>query len=289
MELYAERLRLAAQADAEARGESLWTAEIPPEALVKLKRAWKNACVDVIPTNQYGTSANTLIAEALEVSLGLESNGLDDAGSRLRFANSTPEVLSVLEAMDMAFDEEGLLEGDSAQQFFRSEVNRIFEAHRVAFRLVEGQIIPVESFEMNAAVVFPALYLLHGHAEFASGEKAYMKALQEIRVGDAGDAITDAATALQETLEALGCEGRTLGPLIASAKRRGLFSARDSRLTDAIAAFAQWAAAERNEGEAHHYTESDLSDAWLMVHVVGALIVRLAQASNRAVPTPFTE
>src|SRR5690242_19669953 len=40
MELYAERLRLAAQAEAEAGGESLWTKTIPKEARVKIFFAW---------------------------------------------------------------------------------------------------------------------------------------------------------------------------------------------------------------------------------------------------------
>jgi hypothetical protein len=284
VELYAERLRLAAQADAESRGESLWTSEIAPEVLVKLRRAWTNACVDVISTDPYTPPANNSIAEALEVSLGVESGAFDDAGSMLRFANGTPAVLSILEAMDESLGEDGLIDGDSAQQFLRSEVNRILESHRVAFRLVEGTIIPVESFEMHAAVVLPTLYLLHGHAELAGGEKAYMKALQEIRVGDAGDAVTDAGTALQETLEALGCDGNTLGRLITSAKNRGLLGARDSRLTDAIEGFAHWAAAERNGGEAHHAVEAELSDAWLMVHVVGALIIRLTDPALRGTP-----
>jgi hypothetical protein len=39
---------------------------------------------------------------------------------------------------------------------------------------------------------------------------------------------------------------------------------------------ARWAAKERNEGEAHPYTDAELDDAWLMVHVVGGPIVRLA-------------
>lgn len=184
MELYAERLRLAAQADSEARGESLWTAEIAREVRVKLARAWKNACSGVISTDPYADPVSTFIAEVLEVSLGLESQTMViDAASMPRYASNTPEVLSVIEAMDMTFGADGLIEGDSAQRFFRSEVNRIFEAHRVAYRLVDGQIIPADSMELNAAVVLPTLYLLHGHAELANGEKAYMKALQEIRAG----------------------------------------------------------------------------------------------------------
>lgn len=55
------------------------------------------------------------------------------------------------------------------------------------------------------------------------------RALGEISNGKPGDAITDAGTALQETLTALGCDGNNLGALIKSAKAKGLLAAHDAR------------------------------------------------------------
>jgi hypothetical protein len=94
----------------------------------------------------------------------------------------------------------------------------------------------------------------------------------------------DAGRALGETLEALGCEGRNLGALIASARKRGLLGEHDHRRTGAIEQALDWVAAEHNDGEAHHVTDAHRSDAWLMVHVVGALIIRLAESSGKGVP-----
>jgi hypothetical protein len=161
-----------------------------------------------------------------------------------------------------------------APELLRSEVNRIFSGHAIAFRLTElGRIVDVESQELNDAVVAPALHLLNTNRRFASAEKAYQDSLTELRDGDAGDAITDAGTALQEVLKALGCTGNTLGDLLKSAKKTGLIRPTDAPLTDAV---IQWVAAVRNHGEAHTADHGySLADAWMVVHVVGALMIRL--------------
>ena len=52
MELYAERLRLAALADAEARGESFWTSDIPVEAGAKIVFAWSDLPTQMSPRRQ---------------------------------------------------------------------------------------------------------------------------------------------------------------------------------------------------------------------------------------------
>ena len=119
-----------------------------------------------------------------------------------------------------------------------------------------------------------------------AAQTAYRNALREISDDNADDAVTDAGTALQETLETLGCDGQSLGQLITSAKRKGLLGSHDKRMTDGIELVLRWAAKERNEGEARHAVRTELSDAWLMVHVVGALIVRLADNTLRGTPQP---
>lgn len=51
---------------------------------------------------------------------------------------------------------------------------------------------------------------------------------------------------------------------------------------DGVRRFLHWAASERNQNsDAHRYSEAPIEDAWLMVHVVGALIVRLASGESR--------
>lgn len=124
----------------------------------------------------------------------------------------------------------------------------------------------------------PTLYLLRSQPRFASAEMAYQKALGELRNRDAGDAITDAATALQDVLLALGCAGNALGPLLKSAKSKGLLKGSDTPLTEAVAKAVDWVSATRGEGEAHTGDpDISMSDAWMVVHVVGALAIRLTE------------
>lgn len=147
-------------------------------------------------------------------------------------------------------------------------VNRVLDQERLLFRMVEGKLIPRTSQELHAEVVEPTLRLLHRDGRFAAVEAAYQSALREIVV-DPSDAITDAGTALQELLEELGFDGNSLGDLLKSAKKRGALARHDDKLID-------WVAADRStKGDAHHTSDATPEDAWLTVHVVGALILRL--------------
>ena len=171
---------------------------------------------------------------------------------------------------------------ESAPERFRQEVNRIFLAHIVGFHLHQNShLVPIDSHEMHTAVVEPTLYLLHSQPQFAAAEAAYQKALAELRVRDAGDAITDAGVALQEVLTALGCEGNALGDLLKSARKIGLIQGKDTPLTETIGRTVDWVASMRNQGEAHKGNpEVGMPDAWMVVHVVGALIRRLSEAGG---------
>ena len=144
-----------------------------------------------------------------------------------------------------------------------------------------SRLVEVESHDTHNAAVVPTLYLLHSQPQFAAAETAYQKALGELRNRDAGDAVTDAATALQDVLTALECEGRALGDLLRSATRKGLLKGNDTPLTDALGKVADWVAAKRNQGEAHQGDpDIDMNDAWMVVHVVGALIIRLTEQAG---------
>lgn len=69
-----------------------------------------------------------------------------------------------------------------------------------------------------------------------------------------------------------------LGPLIDDALRKGLLAPHDKKLAD-------WVSADRTTtGDAHRHSEATESDAWLTVHVVGALIVRLADSGRPRSP-----
>lgn len=72
-------------------------------------------------------------------------------------------------------------------------------------------------------------------------------------------------------LTLLGCEGNALGPLIASAQKKGVLTGYDVKLV------AEWVSADRSEkGDAHKAASVSREDAWFTVHVVGALLLRLS-------------
>jgi hypothetical protein len=165
---------------------------------------------------------------------------------------------------------------------FVKVTNEIFAQERVGWEIIGGRMIEIHSKELHEAAIEPALRLLHGR-EFAKADKAYRDALEELSQGRAADAITDAGTALQEALTSLGCEGNQLGDLIRSAKKKGLLATHDDPLTQAIEKLMHWVAADRSQmGDAHHATDASREDAWLIVHVVGAIIVRLASGTPRS-------
>lgn len=167
---------------------------------------------------------------------------------------------------------------------FTNGVRVVLREHRIAYDFIEGKMIEMESQELHHEVVIPVLRLLSGRSGWKLVESAYQDALSELARGAADDAITDAGTALQQSLEILGCEGNALGPLIKSAKSKGLLGGHDENLMAGVEKFLQWSSAERsNGGDSHHSSDSNLDDAWLMVHVVGALILRLTAGPRASV------
>lgn len=270
---FSERKREAEAAAREAAGESLWTEHIPRPARVRIAAEWQ------AHLNRLGYGGE----EALE----------NDALSLLKFMvgatpirvspnswqsiEDTDVLLTQLEAVIAAFNVRHV---DTTG--FQQWINDVFASHRVAFKMVDREFVPISSDELHVEVVEPALRLL-ADSRFTLAHDAYMKALKEIANDDPGDSITDAATALQETLNALGVRGGSLGAQWTNAKKQGLLTGHDQRLADGIDKFVDWASAERNtNSDAHKHTDADRSDAWLMVHVVGALIVRLAGPRPRS-------
>ena len=203
--------------------------------------------------------------------------------------NCTDEMYpTVVEVVVRALDalDESILGGppyaNSLGRTFARDANEIFAQERVGWEVVDGRMIEIQSTELHHSVVEPALRLLH-RGQFASADKAYREALGELADGKPWDAITDAGTALQETLSALGCEGNQLGDLIRSARTKGLLAPHDEPLGQAIDRILQWVAADRSQmGDSHHATSASPEDGWLIVHVVGAIIVRLASGGTRA-------
>jgi hypothetical protein len=248
----------------------------------RLKKAWGR-------TNNLSDISMHRLAE-----LGFDLDG--DLHSYMIHSATDGEIRDAIEAWFLAV--EGRLQADapavalSAMEICamacEGRVNEILDAANVSYRLEGTLTVDRASIELHATTVEPSLSLLAGHPELRRVEAAYQKALVELRPGgDAGDAITDAAAALQEMLLALGAGGNALGPLLKSARTRGLLGPYDSKLGAGVELIGEWVSADRSgRGDAHAPSGAVDDDAWLAVHVVGALIVRLAARLTSAETDP---
>lgn len=169
-----------------------------------------------------------------------------------------------------------------AESHFVKEMNDLLRKYRIRFVLADDQMTPVSSFELHQSVIEPALRLLRNSPGWEKVESAYREALDEIRDGKPDNAITDASRALEEALKVIGCDGNSLGKKIKSGIKLGLITAHDEEMLNEVEKVMHWVSADRSEkGDAHPSGEADLSDAWFHVHIVGAILVRLNEASNR--------
>jgi hypothetical protein len=280
--LFSRRKRLRELAEAEARGETFWTSAFNRKARTRLMYAAGGASAGSI---QAVAEQARLLILSDEGEHFLASASLHPAEDFSKYFFVAPDDVmpTVIESIFTAMSglaSSGFYFGLRPWDFVNS-VQEIIAEERIAYDFSDGKMVPVESKEMHQAVVEPALQLLH-NPKFAKAEKAYRHALEELSKGTPGDAITDAGTALQETLTTLGCDGNSLGPLIKSAKAKGLLAAHDIRMTQAIEDVMGWVSADRSEkGDMHKADESEKEDAWFTIHVVGAIIVRLVGASRR--------
>lgn len=279
--LHARRKRLRDLAEREGQGESFWTEEFFNSTrgrIVQIMRSFNG-------NQAYSALARELI---------LEDEGVFDLGHPKAYdwydfeqyaLTCDDEMMpTVVEAWAVAAQDEVLNQKWRSQPFeeYEGRVNVVLREDRISFELVNGEMVPFASRELHAEVVVPTLNLLSGAEGWSSVETAYQNALAEIAAGNAEDAITDAGTALQEALTQLGCDGNALGPLIKSAKTKGLLSNHDGPMLDAIYKVADWVSADRsNNGDAHNARQAHVDDAWLIVHIVGALILRLSKATAR--------
>lgn len=288
MPTYKERKRLADLARRESAGESFWTQELSKRTRTKVLHA-----IDLLTSdgNRWGQDplecarARVVRDEGMNCLVSINFRVHDDIYEGIRNLEEDL-VLSIVEALVSCFrtcanpyreDTPGCW-----SQVFASLVNQVFVAERFAAEIVGEELVPFSSRELHVEVVEPTLTLLAGRDGWGQIEAAYQDALREIAADHPADAITDAGRSLQLALGTIGAEGNSLGPLIKSAKVKGLLAPHDSKLLDGIESLMHWVSADRSEtGEAHKAGTEDRSDAWLAVHVVGALLLRLAAETQR--------
>lgn len=74
------------------------------------------------------------------------------------------------------------------------------------------------------------------------------------------------------------CHGNTLSKKMADARSKGVLAPQDSPLAEALNRIGAWIEAERSaSGDTHNAHPASREDGWFVVHVVGALIRRLAE------------
>ena len=274
--LHSRRQRLAKIAEGEANGESFWISTFDDRVRRRTLQWFERGITSTQSRRDHFETARRLI---------LHEEGLQDLGFSVypssdmeQFLLGGPQemVPTAIEALTAPLRYQALA-------LFTEHVNLVLREDRVSWELIGGEMIPFESREMHESIVRPVLSLLGNRPDLDKVETAYGAALAEIANGNPADAITDAGTALQETLVGIGAQGNALGPLISSAKKLNLFAGHDSTLLKSLEGALHWASADRSEkGDAHHTSDADVQDAWLTVHIVGALILRLTKGPPRA-------
>jgi hypothetical protein len=286
--LHFQRRKYAERAAREAAGESFWTKTFDDSARTRILHSFKDAvgAPGSITSNEYYILAHGLILRSAGL-LYLVRQDFDPATDLLNYLLKCPDdmVPSVVEAMSIVCNDDRIRSRthnwDSS--VFDQMVNRILREHRIGYELSDCKMIEFSSRELHVEVVVPTLQLLAGRPDLARVESAYQAALGEISKGESANAITDAGTALQEMLTALGCSGNALGPLIKSAREKGLLASHDSPLVNAVDKILNWVSADRSElGDAHEVSSATVDDAWFTVHIVGAILLRLSKPALRS-------
>lgn len=280
------RKRLAELAAREAAGESLWTDKFDDSVRTKILYAWRDSVGNDRNMELFAVPARNAILrdEGLHY---LHERSLRPVDDFLNYLLACPDemVPTVVEVMAAGFaNDRRVYDANvwATRDIFKTRLESILREHRITYELIDGQMVEFSSREMHVAVTVPVLSLLGGRKELVGAESAYKDALDEISKGKPSDAITDAGTALQEVLTALGCSGNALGPLIKSARANNLLASHDNLLAEAITKAMHWVSADRSEsGDAHGAGSATVADAWLIVHITGALILRLAADGDK--------
>lgn len=294
--LYKRRRELAALEERERQGESFWTEAFSLETRNRLTLALAESSGGH-DFRVLDAAMRLLLSDLGQLSLYPRGSGAShDHFFRYLKECDDDMVPSIIEAFmeghAIAFEQaaarhafsSGIAHSSSRIPFdaaLTHDINRILLEDRIAFELIDGEMVPFASRELHVEVVEPVLRLI-ATPGWERIEKSYQNALSEIARGDGADAITDAGTALQEALMHLGADGNQLGNLTTSAVRKGIITSHDAPLLQAIDKACRWVSADRsNSGDTHNADEAGVKDAWFTVHIVGAILLRLSDGGAR--------
>ena len=123
---------------------------------------------------------------------------VEDLGQFVLQDATTPELMDVIDgaARGVIVSQDRYI-GPNVMDKFRATMRQRMREHKLAYDIVEGQVVEKDVEELHRAVVVPALTLLHGRSRFKDAERQYREALDELAKANWADAITDANAAVE--------------------------------------------------------------------------------------------
>lgn len=286
--LPSEQLRRRRLAEEEARGKPVWDDTVEPAVARRINAAlheMTNAAERVFQQadrhrqiNAYSDAGASSMQEALGGG-GSNADRLDAVGAAIHamFRLESTDV----EEVDVTGWNRDYEQPRYQATEFAAIVNDILLGSRVDWAYAEGYFQPRGNNVLHEQLVKPASVLLDSDPKFSSASRGLQLAISRLSNDSTDAALTDAASAVQEFFRVLGVEGNSISDQLNVAVNKKIISAVDRRLLQPIIG---WVNADRSErGNAHHHRDGDVSraDAWLMIHVASALIVRLSGKEPR--------
>ncbi|MEN2742497.1 hypothetical protein ABCS02_32375 [Microbacterium sp. X-17] len=264
---------------------------------------WLDGCptavgAEILAALEYLTNMPKRVVGLADKRLGLYNSTTWVSVDRLQGGGTDEERLDALAAVVNAFvwlaendkewDDSGYgnfadHEPEYKLDAFVELVNDRLLHARVDWVFEDGRFQERGNFVLHSEVLRPATILLADDPTFRIASDAFQSALTRLSAGETDVALTQAATALQEHFRALGIEGNSVSDQLDKAQRAKIITGGDRGLMKPI---IDWVNTDRSErGNAHRHREGDVSkaDAWLMMHVVGALMVRLSNREPREI------
>jgi len=267
MALYGRRERLREIEAAEAAGEVRWTDRLDDAARIRIAHAVDRLLEDVDRPDAEFHPLEVARSAVLE-DLGLTTlTGEEEPGTDFRTALRSGDerlVFSCLESLlfscgvaaghffpDVAPDQRMLLA--RRLPHFRAALGTILAEHRLAYDLVGDHVVPRDTRVLPRRVVGPTLTVLGGRADLRAVEEAFSAALDALDDGRAAPAVAHARDALEACLAVTGDEARS---------------------GTALPGLLEWI------GAAAVDPAPSPADATLVVHVVAAVLLRLAAPAD---------
>lgn len=282
--LFSRRKRIDKLALDESAGLLEWTTDFSPRARNRILLHYRDVSGEYFVHGLAQARELIMLDEGLLDLTGRRFNAHEDMAQFIQDCESNAMPMAIEALITSLQDRGGWPAPQYGSQFkFCDMVRLILREESLAFDLVDLNLVEFSSRQLTQSVVLPVLSLLGRQQGWSDVEGAYQDALREISHGTPADSITDSGRALELTLERLGCRGSSLGERLKAARASGLLLGSDDKLAVSITHAVGWAAVERNErSDAHRGSEADVADAWMMVHIVGAVILRLVQGPRGA-------